>query len=57
MYVCVCVNKIEKKYSKCDKYIYGIYANVEMFRFYKTSSGLYDGEKMLLEQRLMFLLK
>ena len=49
------MEKIEKmKYSKCDKFIYDGRVNVKMFRFYKTSSGLYDKEKLLLEQRWMF---
>ena len=39
------------KYSKCDGFIYDV--NVKRFGFIKPSSGIYDGEKLLLEQRWM----
>ena len=49
--------KIEKtKYSKCDEFII-VNSMLKCFGFIKPSSGLYDGEKLWLEQQWMFWLK
>ena len=51
------MKKIEKQYSKCDEFIMMFKSTLKRFGFIKPSSGLYDGEKLLLEQRWVFLSK
>ena len=52
------MKKIKKtKYSKFDESIMMIKSTLKRFGFIKPSSGLYDGEKLLLEHVWMFLSK
>ena len=44
-------------YSKCGEFIFDCKVNVKTFQLMKPLSELYDGEKMLLEQRWAFLLR
>ena len=48
---------VKTKYSKCDEFIMIEKSTLKRFGFIKPSSGLFDGEKLLLEQWWMFLLK
>ena len=52
------MKKIEKQSNpKVMNLFMMIKSTLKRFGFIKPSSGLYDGEKFLLEQRWMFLLK